>query len=209
MLHSSNSSHHPIHSRSLIGALAIVASVMGAASCSPAPDDRKTESQLVEESAALADRFQTELQAELSTALTQTGAVDAIGVCQSAAPAIAQDLSAQAGVNVQRVARKNRNPGNALSGEIDALYAQLEASPIDDGAPRVVHATLEDRFVYLRAIPMKEQPCTTCHGKAIDPTVSAAIAEAYPEDRAVGFEAGELRGAFLIEHPLNQQSPAR
>jgi len=49
---------------------------------------------------------------------------------------------------------------------------------------------------------MQEKPCSTCHGTDIDPALEGAIVEAYPQDIATGFEPGDLRGAFLIEHSL-------
>ncbi|MFN7177274.1 MAG: DUF3365 domain-containing protein, partial [Thermaurantiacus sp.] len=56
-----------------------------------------------------------------------------------------------------------------------------------------------ERLRYMRAIPTAPQ-CLACHGpeEAIAPAVRAAIAERYPDDRATGFRAGELRGAFSI-----------
>jgi len=170
------------------------------ASCAPTAETDRLAPKLVEQSEALADSFQAQLKNELSTALSAVGPDGAVGVCQSAAPAIAQSLSDQRGVDVQRIARKNRNPANEVPADLERLYAQLEASPLDNGAPKAVHAKLNDRFVYLRAIPMQEKPCSTCHGTNIDPALKATILKAYPSDNAVGFEPGELRGAFLIEH---------
>jgi hypothetical protein len=41
--------------------------------------------------------------------------------------------------------------------------------------------------------------CLTCHGSNLDADIAASIAERYPEDRATGFEAGDLRGVFWVE----------
>ena len=65
---------------------------------------------------------------------------------------------------------------------------------MDNGTPRKVHGSVDGAMVYLQAIPMKEQPCSVCHGTNIDPAISDAIAAAYPDDLATGFEPGELRG---------------
>ncbi len=56
-------------------------------------------------------------------------------------------------------------------------------------------------YRYLKAIPMGEA-CVKCHGAAIDTLLMAKIRQLYPEDRAVGFAPGELRGAFTITQPL-------
>lgn len=183
-------------------ALLIIGLATGIAACAQVDDQSEAPPELLEQSDALANQFQMQLQSALSTALSEAGPVEAIGVCQSAAPAIGQSLSVESGASVRRVARKNRNPGNERSDEIEALYARLEASPLDGAAPRAVHAAIDGKLVYMRAIPMQEQPCSTCHGTDLDPAVEAAILAAYPQDRATGFEPGELRGAFLIEHTL-------
>ena len=38
--------------------------------------------------------------------------------------------------------------------------------------------------------------CATCHGESVEPALLARIRERYPEDQAVGFRVGELRGLF-------------
>jgi hypothetical protein len=40
--------------------------------------------------------------------------------------------------------------------------------------------------------------CLTCHGETLAPGVAAAVESRYPQDRAVGFAAGDLRGAFHV-----------
>lgn len=152
--------------------------------------------------ARVADAYQAALQTELSTALKQVGPVGAIGVCQSAAPAIAADLSGKGDLTVSRIARRNRNPANAVPTEIEALYQQLEREPLRDGKPHVVTAVVQNREVFMRALPMKDQPCAQCHGMNIAPEVQAAIAASYPDDRATGFAAGDLRGAMLVTRQL-------
>lgn len=157
------------------------------------------EAEFLRQSEELTARFQSELQMELSTALSEVGPVGAIGVCQSAAPAIGARLSEDSGFRVSRIARRNRNAGNGISPDLEGLYSDLEASPMQDGSPRSVHGTAGKRLVYLKAIPMQEQPCSACHGSNIGPALLEVISQSYPEDRAVGFKPGELRGAFLVE----------
>jgi hypothetical protein len=53
---------------------------------------------------------------------------------------------------------------------------------------------------YLKAILVQPQ-CLACHGGPLAAPVKAAIASRYPGDRAMGYAAGELRGAFVVEWP--------
>jgi hypothetical protein len=57
----------------------------------------------------------------------------------------------------------------------------------------------------LRPIVMGE-PCLACHGpvEGINPRVLELIRAAYPEDLAVGYQAGDLRGAVSV---LLRRSP--
>ena len=60
-------------------------------------------------------------------------------------------------------------------------------------------------FRYMKAIPTAE-PCLTCHGSNVPEPVKAKLAALYPEDRATGYNAGDIRGAFTLSKPL--RSPA-
>ena len=52
---------------------------------------------------------------------------------------------------------------------------------------------------YLRPLKIVS-PCLACHGdpERIDPQVLEVLRERYPEDRAVGYSPGDLRGAISV-----------
>lgn len=154
----------------------------------------------------VASEFTTALQAQLSAAMAQGGAMQAVGVCHEAAPRIAAALAHEHGAQVARISDRNRNPDGAVSAELAPFYAELAAQPLEGGAPAtriwLSGEGGEARMNYLSAIPMQEQPCGTCHGSTIDPALQARIAELYPDDLATGFTPGELRGALHISWPM-------
>lgn len=181
----------------------VVLGLTGCAAPAPQPVDVSAKS------AALADRFQADLQGQLQAAIKAGGPVGAIGVCQQAAPAIAASLSQESGAEVRRIALKERNPGAAPDGELRERLEQLAAAPLSaDGKPAVMQwssgSGSDARTHYMRAIPMKEQPCAACHGTAIAPDVQAKLAELYPADKATGFKPGDMRGAILVSWPVGQ-----
>ena len=49
----------------------------------------------------------------------------------------------------------------------------------------------------MKAIVMQPQ-CAACHGSNIDPELEQAITEKYPNDKATGFDVGNIRGAFVV-----------
>jgi len=157
---------------------------------------------------AAADNFQGLLRAELLKALKAGGATGAIAVCREKAPEIATKMGAETGWRIARTSTRVRNPQNAPdaweSGVLAAFAARLEKG---ENIIRMEHGevvTLPDSsraYRYMKAIPMGEA-CQKCHGTAVDTSLVARIRELYPDDRAVGFATGELRGAFTITQPL-------
>jgi len=150
---------------------------------------------------AAVNQVRSQLFQALNRALVQ-GAPAAVAACSTEAPAITAGLS-QHGVVVGRATRKPRNPANLASGwQADAL-AQFEGD-VAAGRPlkaaRFLRPLPDGRLGY--AEPLVIQPmCLACHGAALAPDVTAALAERYPGDRATGYQAGELRGLVWAELP--------
>jgi len=156
------------------------------------------------EAAAIADRFQLELQGRLQQAMATGGPVEAIRVCQSEAPAIASRISRETGWQVRRIGTRVRNPLTGLPdewerGQLGALAARLaggEALPAVS-AESTTEQGREQRF--LRAIPVGPL-CLACHGDAASQPAALrdALQRGYPHDAATGYQLGELRGAFAL-----------
>lgn len=155
-----------------------------------------------ERSRALANRFQSELMTALQGAIAQKGVAGAVGACTVIAPAVAARLSDESDAVVRRTALRTRNPAARADAQETAVLQDLAAAPMTDGKPREISGWVrsgsKESFRYMRAIPTGPL-CLSCHGANIAPDVAAAIASAYPDDKATGFVAGELRGAFSIQ----------
>jgi len=170
--------------------------------------DTGTDAHVAEANTIIKD-FMTNLKGELKSALKTEGPVGAIGVCQEAAPAVTRDVAAKHGWNVGRTALKLRNPDNRPDDwereVLEAFVAQREAGadPKKLSVTRVVNRDGEATFRYMKAIPLAQKPCATCHGANVDPDLRAEILERYPEDKAVGFKPGEIRGAFTLSRRID------
>jgi hypothetical protein len=150
----------------------------------------------------LAGALQQELGARLTAAIGSGGPVNAIGVCNVEAPAIAAQLSTSAGAQVGRTSLKVRNPANAPDDDARATLQSFESAwRRDTSAPPESFTVAADGSArYMKAIPT--QPlCVICHGATLAPEVAAAIEARYRNDAATGFAVGDLRGAFLIDWP--------
>jgi len=151
--------------------------------------------------------FAGALQKQLKSAMADGGPTAAIEVCNVAAPEIAQTASAARGWSVGRTSLKLRNPDNAPDAWELAVLRDFEARKAAGEDPGTLdHAEFvagdgQRTFRYMKAIGT--QPvCITCHGTSIAPEVAAKLDTLYPEDRARGFEIGDIRGAFSITQPV-------
>jgi hypothetical protein len=62
-------------------------------------------------------------------------------------------------------------------------------------------------FRFMRAIPVQPK-CLLCHGPAetIPESIKTILKQQYPFDAAIGYKAGDLRGAVSIKQPLGKQN---
>lgn len=144
------------------------------------------------EAAAAIAELRTELGKALRGALAE-GPEHAIDVCRIEAPRLAL-AAAPAGISVGRTSQRLRNLANAPDPWMVPLLEAFSASDPPPGGSRTVD--LGPRGVgYVE--PIYLQPlCATCHGENVEPALLAKIREHYPDDQAVGFRVGELRGLF-------------
>ncbi len=167
-----------------------------------------TESYVAEANAIIAD-FMSNLKGELQRALKREGPVGAIGVCQQAAPAVTREAAAKHGWDLGRTALRLRNPDNAPDEwerqVLEDFVAQREAGadPSKLSVTKVVSRDSGTTFRYMKAIPMAQKPCATCHGTNVDPALRAEILKLYPRDQAVGFKPGDIRGAFTLSRKID------
>ncbi len=165
----------------------------------------------VESARGIASTLLNQLGQALKTSIANDGPVAAVGVCKDVAPSIATNLSSQNGVQVKRVGTRVRNPNTgvpnswqkeALS-EFDSRLAQGE-KPADLEYWRVVDGAQGKRELRFAKAIVTQQLCVTCHGKAEDipaPLLEKIRAE-YPQDEAIGYRVGQLRGAVVLTRSL-------
>jgi len=175
----------------------------------PAPAAAGTQqADLEREAAAIAEQLGQRLRAELQSAMNTGGPMAAIDVCHQRALPVTAELAAQTGWQVGRTALRLRNPGNAPDAWERAVLEDFErrhaagAEAATLSAASVVQEGNSRRFRYMKAIGTA-QPCTLCHGAAIQPALAEAIRARYPADEATGFAPGALRGAFSLTKPLD------
>ena len=121
-----------------------------------------------------------------------------VQVCQPVGQR-ARTLAQQNGWTVQQLAKRNRNPAHTLDDEAQAVHDRFAENP---SLKRVWH---EDAVLngisghrFFQRITV-EETCLACHGaKADRPNF---VKDGYPDDRAYGFETGDLRGLYAVFVP--------
>ncbi len=148
------------------------------------------------------------LGGELKKAKKSGGAKAAITVCNTKAGPLTEMVNGNSEWEISRTSLKLRNPENtpdewekAALEDFDKkakIGANLEIMAfsqviVDDEGRKV--------FRMMKAIPVSEQ-CLACHGSEIKPELAEQLNKLYPQDKAVGFSQGDLRGAFSLKKYL-------
>jgi hypothetical protein len=134
-----------------------------------------------------------ELMGELTAALDAGDASAAIAVCREKAPTVAAHVTELYGLEIGRTSHRLRDPANVAPSWADAYVADLVEDPTYVVGPNGELGAL---------LPIKlRAECQMCHGSAdeIDEEIMAALAEHYPDDQALDFAEGDLRGWFWVE----------
>ena len=166
--------------------------------------------ELLKQSRNLSLSMLKELGGKLQSAMAEAGAINAIGVCNLEAPAIANRVSTDNQVKVSRVGTRTRNPimGVPNAWQTKAL-AQFETGlargdkPADmEFSETVSKPDGGKEFHYAKPILMQPM-CLSCHGNSeqISAEVKAKLSELYPNDKAIDYQAGQLRGAVVLTRP--------
>jgi len=155
-------------------------------------DTQKAQRELM---ATAVNALASEMMGELTAALDSGDAGAAIAVCMEKAPGVAANVNATYGVKIGRTSHRLRNAANVAPDWADPYVANLAEDPTYVAGPNGELGAL---------LPIKlRAECQMCHGpvEGIDEGVMAAISEVYPDDQAVGFVEGDLRGWFWVEAP--------
>ncbi|MEW6764645.1 MAG: DUF3365 domain-containing protein [Pseudomonadota bacterium] len=159
----------------------------------------------LDQARAIAKEFGGTLKGELEKAMKAGGPLAAIEVCHSKAPAIASDLSAKYGAKVHRTSLRPRaTPPQDWETGVLTSFDERRAKGEDPAAiefHEVVTIDGKPHLRYMKAIGTLPV-CLNCHGENVAPETRAKLDALYPNDKAMGYKAGELRGAFSITAPL-------
>jgi hypothetical protein len=109
-----------------------------------------------------------------------------------------EEAKSVASVKVGRTSARLRNPRNAPPAWAREYVASTDGRKAADVAPLAFD--LGDRVGLLRPIEIRAR-CLACHAarETLDPSTRAWLRSGYPQDRALGYALGDLRGFWWAE----------
>lgn len=149
----------------------------------------------VQKQKAAAAELKKTMMGELKTKLNESP-VAAVEFCSKNAMDITNSVAKKHNLNIKRVSEKNRNPINSADENDKKALAQFAENMARSGKPGenvVVNGKYYEPLV-------TNEMCVVCHGKDADIASETAqkIKRLYPNDKAVGYGVGELRGAISV-----------
>lgn len=202
----------------LIRLLAGLLTVAAATACQrDAPEPGPLTSAELERAQALGDSATSQLVGalggQLQQALQEGGPEHAMAFCAGMAQTLTDSVSARLGTEtvVSRTALRVRNPRNRPDAtDVEVLERFTAALQAGETLPAGVVETAAGGHTvrYYRPL-MTGEVCTACHGppEALAPGVLELVRRHYPDDQAVGFQVGELRGAVRVSLPRSRLAP--
>lgn len=156
----------------------------------------------------LSVHLMTNLKQHLMREVAEGGFVGAVQVCSEIGQQIPARIADSTGHSIRRVSLGYRNPADIpddyerqklqrfeqlnQTGELKGEYFET----VGEDSARVLR--------YMRPL-LADGLCLNCHGpkEEIPDEVRAALVQTYPEDRATGYQLGDVRGAVSVKIRLD------
>jgi hypothetical protein len=123
-------------------------------------------------------------------------------VCRDEAQQLTRTIGATHNLALGRTSHRLRNPSNAPRPWALPTVTAHAGRPVAEARPQVLD--LGGRLGVLRPIGTLDF-CGTCHGprERVDAAIGDVLRTAYPQDQAIGFAPGDLRGWIWVEVALD------
>lgn len=160
------------------------------------------EEQAIQKGSAVAGTLVQKLGGELINQMQTSEAMGALHFCSQNAQVLTDQVGKESDTQVKRVSLKNRNPINGASSEEKVILNGWEKLQ-NSGKPLPSHEIKANgQYTYYKPILINNDVCLKCHGEiATDSPLAKEILSTYPEDKAVGYKIGDLRGMIVVTFP--------
>jgi hypothetical protein len=153
--------------------------------------------------------FREKFKVALHANIKSDGLAGSVASYQTFTAEIMTTLAEESQFEMGRTSLRLRNPDNAPDPWEQAGLEKF-AAEIKAGADPMkleffeITKTREGQnlFRFIKPIVMRDG-CLGCHGTEVKADVKAEITKLYPDDKALGYALGEMRGAFTLVQQLD------
>lgn len=173
----------------------------------PTPEQKTSDAERIQRAQEASAALMKSLGGQLKSALQNGTPASAIHVCQQLAQPLTGSTSKAFGdLEIARTALKVRNSANqpdVLDQKVLTAWQALQNNKQTLPGHQIITAEDGSTIVYKPIIT--QQICLKCHGEpdAFSPELVQSLNQLYPNDQAINFTVGELRGAFKITFTKN------
>jgi len=129
------------------------------------------------------------------------GPMQALDFCSQKAYTLTEKVNKELpkGVSVKRITMKVRNPANKPEADeaavLEALTKLKSANVI---LPKqIVQKVDKNTYKVYKPLVINKKVCLKCHGDVQNKKLKAEIEKRYPQDKAMHYKMGDLRGAIV------------
>ncbi len=147
------------------------------------------------------------LRDQLNENVKEKGAGGALPQCYYQALTVAKEVETTTGIRLKRTSTRLRNPANAPDVFEQEALARFERFAKEGSLPsdEIRQEKLDGKPVFRYVKPIvTSASCIPCHGEkaALSADVLKALEEKYPDDKALDYKAGDLRGILSAVVPV-------
>jgi len=128
--------------------------------------------------------------------------LSAMGFCSARAKEITKEVNEKLPeyASVRRTALQIRNPHNKPDSlDIEVMKAYEKSISDKTFQPNDIKMIKDGDTTRIYKPLMTETACLKCHGSNVQKEIQDVIATNYPDDQAIGFKEGSLRGVIVAE----------
>lgn len=163
---------------------------------------KEVSQEIIDTGDKLSKELLTKLSSKLSHEIKNNSLLSAAKFCNSNALTLTEEVNLHQvqGISVKRISLKERNSANTPKADEAAALKSMQKMLNKKELPEYIIEQEGKTYKYYKPLVIKKEVCLRCHGDiSSNPEISKFIKEAYPDDKAIGYKMGDLRGAILVE----------
>jgi ABC-type phosphate transport system auxiliary subunit len=142
------------------------------------------------------------LGSNLTQKMKEGGVKEAVPFCNTMAYSLTDEMSKKYNAEIKRTSDKLRNEKNKPNDEEKKIIEDYKKAMASNKQLKPVVAMDASGNPHFYAPIILKKKCMTCHGAVggeVSVTTDSLIRSYYPNDKAVGFKEGDLRGIWSIK----------